>query len=275
LRSRDVESALRLLPLDERKRSGDACRAVAALGEPALALLETLSKSEANQLTDGVETECAGLSLLVRAMLDARLHVMADEDAFPVKSEWPGVVMLFVLVAQRIAGDDTFVGGRLERGLCLLAGIDPAPTSDDLRAVWRVAETADYSNFQKALMRIAEGQRLIDAEDDTGRVIGDCQSLEQGKTGNPNLDQTVAMVTSLLLRMWARWLRGFSASSISFLVENFIRRSGRLYAEKDTLLIELKQGPLDLVMEMAGYFADIERVPWLPGKRIKFLRKGS
>jgi hypothetical protein len=178
-----------------------------------------------------------------------------------VAGEWPPVVMLFVLVAQRITGEKTFTDGSLDRGLCLLAGIDPAPTLDDLRAVCREADSTDFSNFHNAVLRIAAGHRLafLDAE----------------KTTNPDLDSTIATVTCLLLRMWARWLHGFSDSSLEFLIDSFLRRPGRIYAEKDFLLVELERRSLDVVLEMAGYFADLERVPWLPGKRIKFSLKGS
>jgi hypothetical protein len=75
--------------------------------------------------------------------------------------------------------------------------------------------------------------------------------------------------------MWAHWLRGFSSSSVTFLADSFIRRRGRIYVDKDVILVELEQRPLDVVMEMTGYLADLERVPWLPGKRIKFVLRGS
>jgi hypothetical protein len=269
LRRRDLEGALRLLSSDQRERAGEACRSIVCLGEPALTLLEILTKTEAKALAGGVESECAGMSLLVRTMLDARLHAFAEEDAFPVKSQWPPVVMLFILVAYRISGAKAFVDGKLDPGLCLLAGMDRAPGLDDLHAVWREAEMVDQSDFQKALLRIAAGQRLIEEDEDIASILGDSQILDHAQTGNPQLDLTTTIVTCLLLRMWARWLRGFSTSTVDFVVENFILRPGRLYAEKDVIHIELERRGLDLVVEMAGYFADIERVPWL-GKRIEF-----
>lgn len=266
LQRRDVEGALRLLPLEQRERAGDACRSVAALGEPALELLVKLAQTKAKQFADGIQSECAGIALLVRTMLDARLHAMADEDAFPVTGEWPPGVMLFILIAHRIAGEKAFVNGSLDRGLCLLAGLDQEPTLAELDAVWRDAETADFSGFQKALLDVAIGQRLVYTDQD--------QDQDQEKTQNINLDETTTTLTRLLLRMWARWLRGFADSSDDFLLDNFIRRRGRIYAGKDVILVELEQRPLDVVMEMAGYLADLERIPWLPDKRIKFALRG-
>jgi hypothetical protein len=134
---------------------------------------------------------------------------------------------------------------------------------DEVHSVWREAETVDLSNFQKALLEIAVGHRLID------------EDLDHANTEEPNLDLTTTRLTSLLLRMWARWLRGFSDASVDFLLDNFIRRTGRLYVDKELLFVELERRPLDVVLEMAGYLADLERVPWLPGKRIKFSLAGS
>ena len=271
LRRRDVEGAMRLLPLERRERVGDACRAVAALGEPALELLEKLTNTDAKPLSGGVASECAGLALLLRPMLDARLHAFAG-DASSVKGEMPPVVMLFILVAYRIFGGRAFVNEELEPALCLLAGIERAPTFCELQAVWRETETMD---LHQSLRQMAEGHRLIEPDQDLASITGELGAVEEGQTGYPQLDQTIAILACLLLRMWSRWLRGFSDSSLAFIVDNFIRRQGRLYSEKDVILVELERRPLDLVMEMAGYLADLERVPWLPGKRIKFSFKGS
>jgi hypothetical protein len=275
LQRRDVEGALHCLPLEQRDRARDACRSVAALGKPALELLDRLTKAEVNQAAVGIASECAGASLLVRTMLDARLHTLPDEDAFPVTSEWPQPAMLFLAIALRLNGEKAFVNETLEPGLCVLAGFEQAPTRHALDEIWREAETTEHSRFREALLRIAEGHRLEDLEHSTTSFNEALAFPDDGQTGNPSFDLTIAAATRLLLRMWARWLRGFSNSSPAFLSDNFIRRRGQIYVEKDVLLIELEQRPLDVVVEMAGYLADLERVPWLPGKRIKFALRGS
>jgi hypothetical protein len=133
----------------------------------------------------------------------------------------------------------------------------------------------DQSNFQEALLQIAVAQRVIDADHDIATIAGEGEMVGEGHTGNPSLDRTTTFVTCLLVKMWARWLRGFSTSSSAFLIDNFIRRPGRIYDQKDVIVIEFERRSLDVVIEMAGYLADLERVPWLPGKRIKFALRGS
>lgn len=98
--------------------------------------------------------------------------------------------------------------------------------------------------------------------------------LGTGNLGAPDLDLSLNIVACMLLRMWSAWLRGFSASSIPFLLESFVRRRGRLYMVGDGLMIELERRPLDVVLEMAGYLEDLENIPWRPGGRVKFQLRG-
>ncbi|HEX5837393.1 MAG TPA: hypothetical protein VFY26_06155, partial [Anaerolineales bacterium] len=77
-----------------------------------------------------------------------------------------------------------------------------------------------------------------------------------------------------LLRLWARWLRQFSDSSVPYLLEQFIRRPGRLYPGEAGLWVELEPRPLDIVLELAGYMAPLEGVPWLGGRTVYFRTAG-
>jgi hypothetical protein len=83
------------------------------------------------------------------------------------------------------------------------------------------------------------------------------------------------LVACLLLRLWARWLRQFSSSGVPYLLSNFVRRGGRLRASGNVLTVELERGPLDIVVEMAGYLAELERVPWLGGGSVRFGLRGA
>lgn len=85
---------------------------------------------------------------------------------------------------------------------------------------------------------------------------------------------TMALLSTVVLRVWARWLRQFSGSSVPYLIDNFIRRPGRVVTGKSAITVELERRPLDMVMEMAGYTAPLERVPWLGGKSVHFRIEG-
>ena len=94
-------------------------------------------------------------------------------------------------------------------------------------------------------------------------------AVHHGKLGLPEVDLTVVLAAITLLRMWARWLRRFADSSVPYLLENLIRRPGRVYVDPNRILVELEPRPLDVVLEMAGYTAALERVSWL-GRRVQF-----
>jgi hypothetical protein len=106
------------------------------------------------------------------------------------------------------------------------------------------------------------------------RLLAALAALEGGELGLPAADLTVALTALAILRLWARWLRQFAGSSAPYLLAQFIQRPGRFYRRADGLLIELERRPLDLVLDIAGYTADLERVPWLGGQKIRFQVQG-
>lgn len=365
LQAHDIEGALRLLRPEQRERARRACRLLSRLGQPALAVVEKFS-SETKPVVPirGVESKCAGLSLLLRAALDIRLQALAEEAAYPPASKLPRSATLFLLAALRLGGESAAANGRIDEGLRILAGVDQDLDLGTLRDCWFDSGVPDHARFQNALLRMASGQRLIRPdimylflvdlpsgrraivaadesgtlwplgrvvdteaqgetavrdwqtiwEDATGvrpRVIaGDrmlasmleraggvsvrphdeetqatfdngrkalveaLEVLQSGQTDDQELDLTMAIVACLLLRAWARWLLGFSASSVPFLVKNFLRRRGKLQVLSDCLCVELETGPLDMVLEMAGYLAELDAVPWLPSGRVRFLLEG-
>jgi hypothetical protein len=87
---------------------------------------------------------------------------------------------------------------------------------------------------------------------------------------NPDIVAALFAIASSLLRLWARWLRQFAGSSAHYLLRNFIRRRGRLVVEPGRLTVYLESKPLDLVLEMAGYQREIEPVPGLLDRAIRF-----
>jgi hypothetical protein len=61
---------------------------------------------------------------------------------------------------------------------------------------------------------------------------------------------------------------------VPYLLNNFIRRPGRITVDDETIVVELETRPLDIVMEMAGYTAAIACVPWLGQRRVIFKVRG-
>jgi hypothetical protein len=106
-------------------------------------------------------------------------------------------------------------------------------------------------------------------------LLAALEALDDGRLGVPEADLTTALAAVVLLHVWARWLRQFAASSVPYLLTNFIRRPGRVYTDANSILVEMEPRPLDVVIHMAGYTAELERVPWLGHRRVRFQPRGT
>lgn len=104
----------------------------------------------------------------------------------------------------------------------------------------------------------------------------DLESLAGASVGLPVADATLTQFAALVLRAWARWLRGFADASPAYLLNQFIRRPGWISVEGNALRVELESAPLDVVLEMAGYFDPLELLSTpeaaaqLPYERLEF-----
>lgn len=169
-----------------------------------------------------------------------------------------------------IAADDSTALWPL--GHILHAPDDAAQIVTEWRAAW-----AEITGHTPALIAddalgidptVGVAQRVTPAGRE--RLASALAALEHGQLGLPDADLTVALTAIALLRLWARWLRQFADSSVPYLLKNFVRRAGRIIDRPDGLLVELEPLPLDIVVEMAGYTAALERVPWLDGRQLRF-----
>jgi hypothetical protein len=83
-------------------------------------------------------------------------------------------------------------------------------------------------------------------------------------------DLVLDLLAIAVLRVWGRWLRGFSGSSTRFLLDSFVRRSGAVVVDADGLTVDLEPRPHDVVMEIAGYTAELDAGVSLGRGRIRF-----
>jgi hypothetical protein len=367
----EVERALQTLPKRSRSRAGAAAafQALAGLDEAGLNLARTLAIGELPHelVFGGAESGCAGVFLLLRAILDARLPELVKGTAYPPQGGPAPLSTLLVSLGLRWAGEAGLDDGEIDAGLGLLAGLTSPPTLAELQETWSATGPDDHARFQAALLRILAGQRMVRgsvlhlyrltlvdghlalvAGDETGelwplgRVVEETVSiaagvatwldlwhattgqqpaivvaeslapalqsvpsvvpvpevasptandadnelaaahrsgyqallaalaaLEHGRLGVPEADLTVALTATALLRLWARWLSQFATSSIPYLLTQFVRRPGWLSTQQDVILIEMEPRPLDMVIGMAGYMTELERVPWLDQRTVR------
>lgn len=119
-------------------------------------------------------------------------------------------------------------------------------------------------------------ERLAGDADDPGRAIllADLAAMAHAHGGDPEIDLPLDLIALTVLRHWARWLRGFGAASIPYLLATFVRRPGGLVATDDgTVRVSLSRRPHDVVLEVSGGLDSVEiQWPWGPGRlrRIEF-----
>ena len=280
----DVETALAALPEGVRSRATGSWRSMVRLGPPGLVVLRALAGSpeasppargqsmdigtaassweEASRERIGFETPYAGLFLLWRAVRDFRLRALLRQ------ADWPSDVApesVLAALGLRWAG-----APEPDAALAAFAGLRQTPTLEGLRDACSRAGAEDLDRFEQALLRAAAGHRLVDGTRLSAAALA---SLEAGRLGLPEADLTFALASVAVLRLWARWLPRFGASSVPFLLEHFIRRRGRLFIGERRLEVELEPSGFDVVLEMAGYLGDLET----PGeRRVSFsLRRSS
>lgn len=247
-----------------------------------------------------VDTATAGVFLLLRAVLDLRLHTRVSQAALPgllteLASRWSGISDADDFGIQCFAGDAASPRvlpdmSQLQAGVFeslqtqRLTDIDALRVhqvewrgasallcGDSARGYWPLSATpASPEQMRETLAAWrAHGIRL----DDTlasAAVPATLLVLRSDTACTPPDDLALCGLANSALRVWARWLRAFSQSSASYLLHEFVRRPGRILRAGDRLHVQLEARPLDLVLRQAGYLDAIERVPWLGGRTIIF-----
>ncbi len=104
--------------------------------------------------------------------------------------------------------------------------------------------------------------------DDPGRpiLLAALAAVAHGHDGDPETDLALDLIALIVVRHWARWLRGFAAASVPYLLETFVRRPGRLVAAGDDRLeITLDRQAHDVVLDMSGSLAAFDLTwAWRP-----------
>src|SRR5690606_31268949 len=109
-----------------------------------------------------IETACAGLFLLSRALRDLRLPLLITRSVDASASEEAALRAVLLAVGQRWAGMSPAVGEALDLGLALFAGSRDPQQADDLFPASDAAALIDPVRLQSALLHALTGQRLLD-----------------------------------------------------------------------------------------------------------------
>jgi hypothetical protein len=255
--TREVDMLSTAAPSSERTALSDLARLGDAGATAVAALHASAGESDGDADEMAVETAGAGVFLLARAVLDARLASVLLDSGCPIRFE-----ELLATLALRWSG-------QLDAGTCLFAGLASDTTVEALRAAWVPLTDAELDALVAAVDATFAGATGF-AGDAVPSDERDLAAVEAGQLGVPSADRAVGRVAVALVRRWTRWLKQFASSSPAYVLGQFVRRPGRVVAGETTIRVEISRRPLDLVLEMAGYTADLEEVPWLGRRRLRF-----
>lgn len=222
---------------------------------------------------------------------DHRRFQAALLDALAGQRLLTGSTLRIHRLPRSVAGRPALVAGCSEPGLwplgrVLAPGAKPGEVFGGWLAAWEQATggrpetvTCDASlaaglraaGLDAMAVRVADGNVASELDGDPvgeireahresrGRLLGALRHLDAGRLGLPEADLTLGLTAVALLRLWARWLRGFSASTVPYLLDRLIRRGGRIVDAGEVREVRLDPAPLDPVLQMSGYTADLQR----------------
>jgi hypothetical protein len=243
--ARQLAAALRALQTgsaaraDVLRQTSEEIREAVRCGEDAVLLAAEITKQLRRSAGGGTEivTTCAGLFLLVRGLQDVRLAAAVRQSGCTLQP-------VLASLAIALAGEDAWHGDSFDEGAALWAGIQPQDAREHIAAL----ASMPLPEMASELTSNIEGQRLVDP-------------VEQAKwEAGPELPAAVLQVATLALHAWARWLPGLSGSSMPYLLRNFVRRGGSLHVDRDAIEVRLDPAPLDSILRMSGYLADLAPV---------------
>ncbi len=259
LRRGQFDIVLASVSAEQKAPFGPHLESVANAGEPAIAIIDELLKqyppSRLVEPLKVLDSACAGLFLLVRTVQDLRLSALLKESGFD------SLPPLLVALSVRIAGPPALQDGRLDPGAAVWSGI----AAEEFPTFLSRLDNLDVHRFGENLSALLAAQRFIDPVSSLEFV-----DLPLSVGLSPQRSHLLDFTVSSLLRAWARWLPGLSGSSVPFLLEKFIRRSGTLYLYADRIDVTLSPGQLDAILKMAGYLSDSPVTSWLGNRFVRF-----
>lgn len=231
-------------------------KTVIAAGEPAVKLVAELvqqTEGSTSEYGETIQTECAGLFLLTRAIRDLRLPAALHESGF--ESIHPLLAGLAIVISPSAWSNNS-----LEAGAAAWCGIEPENVDTNLSEL----ESLNREQFLTIVHEIVAGQHLVD----DSRVHEPIAHV-----AHPSSAATIEMLEQLchsLLATWGRWLPGLGNSSSNYMLDNFIRRPGTITVGHRQITVELERRPLDEVLKLSGYLDQTLPVPWLKNRTIDY-----
>lgn len=199
-----------------------------------------------------------GLFILIRTIIDTKLHLLVSSAPFPEYEHLPKTRVFFLFLAQKISGLKELNYENIDPGLLLFAGFKNPPVPGILKEYIQSITPEMNRKYLELLMKF-----FSQKQEDLNEILSTTP-------GNPEFESVLDITTRLVYGYFAGSLRRFEKSSTEYIFKNFIQRQSEILLEQYTFHIKLSKKSLDLVLRMSGFLEDIQKVPWLDNRSIKF-----
>ena len=204
-----------------------------------------------------------GLFLLIPAVLKLRLKEVIEQTNLPADENLSPLNYLLLFLAMMITGKEIDFLEPIDPGIFLFAGLN------------KKVSVNIFKHYIEGITREMN-------EDIVRQLLKELEFMKEHSSPyldyvnlDFNLDiddfnEVISMMTELILRVFARDLRGFERSSPGYLLANFFERESKVRVERDVIYVDLAKKPLDTVLKLSGLLDYGIKVPWLKNRTIKF-----
>jgi hypothetical protein len=198
-----------------------------------------------------LSSDCAGLLLLV-GLLDRLGWPEAFLRRLGAQHGPRAVTYLLAGLGLALLGKAAGTPDRLDPGLALFAGWLGEP---DLRGFQSFLASTPIKERHDLLLDLGAEKAGAEIYAQSWATTGDG-------------------LAELLVREFARRLRGFQKSSRAFLVKNFLAQPGRIRLDEASIQVFLPAHPFQVVLQLSGMDDTVAQVSWLGGRRLEFAGEG-
>jgi hypothetical protein len=212
-------------------------------------------------------TEFGGAFLLGAAFIDLQLDEALTVAAETCEKPEFAAAVLRLIVMVHCLGRTRANASITDAAVAMFAGFVSAPSLEDLAAVLAQADVGAALTFLEENLP-EDRRRLIaaDVEDshaayfDVGNAISELGLTTEHAAG-------LARLATVVLRLFAMRLPGFSRSSPEYLFLNVMSGTSEVRASDTRIEVRLARSPLSVVLQIAGAYCSYE-LPWRRGVEI-------
>lgn len=214
-----------------------------------------------------VKTAYGGLFLLIPVVREMVLSEMVRVSSLPDGDNLSALnaILFFtasaVVRGNRDAESHPYIDAA-DPGFFIFAGLEPDASFQLLQDYPKIVPPSICKEFLSSLTK----------------VFGSAETFFQKGFCPPealNFDTIISILSQIILRLFARRLKGFEGSGGAYLFKHFLLRTSEIRWDRRGVRVTLSPKPLDTVLRMSGLLDEIGGVEWLENRNVIFRLGGE